>query len=141
LQQQPEPRHFAHFWKSGKRKAPAEKTGCSSAAAMPPPIFSTGRTGSHAEKGLADTPRPSFLTRSARKSPFQQRMLEHGKTLFDWLEQGAFFYVCGDARRMAGDVDQALHEIIVRHGRRSGNEPADYVNRIKRERRYVRDVY
>ena len=71
----------------------------------------------------------------------QHRMREHGKDLFDWLERGAHFYVCGDATRMAKDVDEALHEIIAEH---SGTDEAgarDYVNAMKKAKRYARDVY
>jgi len=71
----------------------------------------------------------------------QHRMLEHARELFDWLEQGAAFYVCGDASRMAKDVDAALHEIIQGAGGKSPEQAAEYVKQLKAERRYQRDVY
>jgi len=71
----------------------------------------------------------------------QHRMHENGKDLFDWLEQGAQFYVCGDATRMAKDVDEALHEIIAKHGGVDDSGARDYVNAMKKAKRYARDVY
>jgi sulfite reductase (NADPH) flavoprotein alpha-component len=71
----------------------------------------------------------------------QDRMLEQGAELFSWLDQGGYFFVCGDAYRMAKDVDQALHDIIAEHGKYSEQQAIDYVNQLKKEKRYVRDVY
>ena len=51
------------------------------------------------------------------------------------------FYVCGDATRMAKDVDAALHEVVARHGGMDADDAADYVATMRREKRYVRDVY
>ena len=61
--------------------------------------------------------------------------------MFDWLERGGSFYVCGDATRMAKDVDAALHEVIRRAGERSPVQAAEYVARLKAQKRYQRDVY
>ncbi len=71
----------------------------------------------------------------------QTRMKENGKALFSWLEEGASFYVCGDASRMARDVDTALSDIIAEHGGMGPEHAADYIARLKREKRYLRDVY
>lgn len=71
----------------------------------------------------------------------QTRMKENGKALFSWLEEGASFYVCGDASRMARDVDAALGDIISEHGGMSPEQAADYVANLKRDKRYLRDVY
>lgn len=71
----------------------------------------------------------------------QDRMIEHGAELFQWLEQGGYFFVCGDAYRMAKDVDQALHKVIAQHGNLSKQQAIDYVNQLKKDKRYVRDVY
>lgn len=71
----------------------------------------------------------------------QDKMLEHGAELFSWLEEGGYFFVCGDAYRMAKDVDQALHSIIADHGKLSEQQAVEYVNQLKKEKRYVRDVY
>jgi sulfite reductase (NADPH) flavoprotein alpha-component len=77
----------------------------------------------------------------AEKVYVQQRMLEHATELWRWLEDGAGFYVCGDASRMAKDVDTALHQVIETAGGKSAGESADYVKRLKAEKRYCRDVY
>ncbi|MEU9336971.1 bifunctional nitrate reductase/sulfite reductase flavoprotein subunit alpha [Streptomyces sp. NPDC048290] len=71
----------------------------------------------------------------------QDRMREHGPRLWQWLRDGAHFYVCGDAGRMAADVDRALHEIVATHGGMGPEEAAAYVRRLAAEKRYVRDVY
>ncbi len=71
----------------------------------------------------------------------QHRMLEASKELFEWLEGGATFYVCGDASRMAKDVDQALHQIVEKEGGRSPEEAIAYIDGLKKEHRYLRDVY
>jgi len=71
----------------------------------------------------------------------QHRMGEYGAELFRWLEEGAHFYVCGDAGRMAKDVDAALREIVACHGRMSGDAADSYVKALAASKRYVRDVY
>jgi sulfite reductase (NADPH) flavoprotein alpha-component len=68
-------------------------------------------------------------------------MRENGAEMFNWLEQGGYFYVCGDATYMAKDVDKALHEIIEQHGDKTAEQASDYVNQLKKDKRYVRDVY
>ena len=71
----------------------------------------------------------------------QTRMVENAKELWDWLEQGAHFYVCGDASRMAKDVDKALHEIVKIAGDRSEEAAGEYIQKLKSDKRYQRDVY
>lgn len=71
----------------------------------------------------------------------QHLMLQNGAELWKWLEEGAAFYVCGDASRMAKDVDQALLEIATRHGKLSAEDAAAYVAQLKKDKRYLRDVY
>lgn len=71
----------------------------------------------------------------------QNLMVKQGADLWQWLESGAAFYVCGDASRMAKDVDAALHEVVATHGKMSAEEAADYVKKLKKEKRYQRDVY
>lgn len=71
----------------------------------------------------------------------QDRMLESGKKLWDWLEGGGYFYVCGDASRMAKDVDKALHTIAQEHGGLSEEDAIAYYKQLKKEKRYARDVY
>ncbi|MPY33302.1 reductase, partial [Streptomyces adustus] len=71
----------------------------------------------------------------------QDRMREHGPQLWSWLQDGARFYVCGDASRMAKDVDQALRDIAAVHGGLGEAEAAAYVKQLAADKRYVRDVY
>jgi sulfite reductase (NADPH) flavoprotein alpha-component len=71
----------------------------------------------------------------------QTRMMENAKELWNWLEQGAHFYVCGDASRMAKDVDKALHEIVKTAGDRSEEAAGEYIQKLKSDKRYQRDVY
>jgi sulfite reductase (NADPH) flavoprotein alpha-component len=71
----------------------------------------------------------------------QHRMLEAGAELFDWLGRGAYFYVCGDAAHMAKDVDAAMHKIVEQHGRLSPDAAKNYVDEMKKEKRYRKDVY
>ena len=68
-------------------------------------------------------------------------MRESGKEFFMWLERGAHFYVCGDATKMAKDVDSALRDIISTEGTMTSEKADLYVNNLKREKRYLRDVY
>ncbi|MFG3405478.1 molybdopterin-dependent oxidoreductase [Streptomyces sp. NPDC048142] len=71
----------------------------------------------------------------------QDRMREHGAQLWSWLQDGAHFYVCGDASRMAKDVDRALRDIAVAHGGLDPDAAAAQVKQLASDRRYVRDVY
>ena len=68
-------------------------------------------------------------------------MLEAGAELWEWFQKGAHFYICGDAKRMAKDVDQALHTIAEQHGGLSEDEAKDFINQLKKDKRYQRDVY
>ncbi len=68
-------------------------------------------------------------------------MREHGPRLWRWLEDGAHLYVCGDAGRMAKDVDRALREIVAAHGGLDTDAAAAYVRQLAESRRYVRDIY
>ncbi|MEO0883852.1 MAG: sulfite reductase subunit alpha [Pseudomonadota bacterium] len=83
----------------------------------------------------------AFSRDQAEKIYVQDRMRENSKALFAWLEDGGHFYVCGDATRMAKDVDAALTEIIAKEGGMSDDQTADYISQLKREKRYLRDVY
>ena len=68
-------------------------------------------------------------------------MTEHAKELYAWLEEGGGFYVCGDAARMAKDVDAVLHQVIQTAGGKSAEEATAYVAALKKDKRYQRDVY
>jgi sulfite reductase (NADPH) flavoprotein alpha-component len=71
----------------------------------------------------------------------QHLMLQQGAELWSWLSNGAAFYVCGDASRMAKDVDQALLKIAEEHGKLSPEDAAAFISQLKKEKRYLRDVY
>ncbi|WP_432535691.1 molybdopterin-dependent oxidoreductase [Kineococcus arenarius] len=71
----------------------------------------------------------------------QDRMLQHGEQLWAWLREGASLYVCGDASRMAKDVDAALRRVVEVHGRMDEQEAANHVKELVTEKRYLRDVY
>jgi sulfite reductase (NADPH) flavoprotein alpha-component len=83
----------------------------------------------------------AFSRDQEQKIYVQDRMLEAGAEFWRWLEDGAAVYVCGDASRMAKDVDAALHRILEEHGGLSVEGAADYVKQLRREKRYCRDVY
>ncbi|WP_345046874.1 molybdopterin dinucleotide binding domain-containing protein, partial [Microbacterium invictum] len=83
----------------------------------------------------------AFSRDQRQKVYVQHRMLEHGARLWSWLQDGASLYVCGDAARMARDVDDTLLDILARHGGMSAEEAAEYRRVLVAEHRYVRDVY
>ncbi|HWB60422.1 MAG TPA: sulfite reductase subunit alpha [Chthoniobacteraceae bacterium] len=83
----------------------------------------------------------AFSRDQAHKVYVQHRMLENAAEIWKWLEEGAHFYVCGDAKRMAKDVDAALHTIVEKEGGRSTEAAAEYVEGLKKAKRYKRDVY
>ncbi|WP_432170214.1 molybdopterin-dependent oxidoreductase [Streptomyces sp. 1222.5] len=95
----------------------------------------------HQASGHLDRLDLAFSRDQRNKIYVQDRMREHGPRLWQWLQDGAHFYVCGDAGRMAKDVDQALKEIIATHGNMDTDEAAAYIRRLAADKRYVRDVY
>ncbi len=83
----------------------------------------------------------AFSRDQRQKIYVQDRMIEHGARLWRWLEEGAHVYVCGDATRMAKDVDATLVAIAQQHGKLSEEAAAEYTRALAAEERYVRDVY
>ena len=83
----------------------------------------------------------AFSRDQSDKIYVQDRMREHGAQLWAWLQEGAHVYVCGDASRMAKDVDAALREVVSGHGGMSADAANEYVSALGRDKRYVRDVY
>jgi sulfite reductase (NADPH) flavoprotein alpha-component len=77
----------------------------------------------------------------AEKIYVQDKMRESGAELWTWLQGNGIFYVCGDAKRMAKDVDQALHDVVAEHGGLSPEEAVAFVKQLKKDKRYQRDVY
>ena len=83
----------------------------------------------------------AFSRDQINKVYVQDRMRENAAELWEWIKAGAHFYVCGDAKRMAKDVDIALHDVIAGSGGMTPAQAADYVKVMKKEKRYQRDVY
>ena len=83
----------------------------------------------------------AFSRDQAHKIYVQDRMMGSSGELWKWLEEGAYFYVCGDAKRMAKDVDAALREIVQQQGGKSVGAANEYVEKLKSDKRYKRDVY
>jgi len=83
----------------------------------------------------------AFSRDQDQKIYVQHRMDEEGAEIFSWLEKGAYFYVCGDAAHMARDVDTALHRIVETRGNQSAEEARAYIDAMKRDKRYRKDVY
>ena len=94
----------------------------------------------HSE-GLLTRLDTAFSRDQKEKVYVQHRMAERGAEIWSWLEDGAHFYVCGDARRMARDVDAGLGEILIRHGELSESTAGEYLSRLRSAGRYQRDVY
>ena len=92
-------------------------------------------------EGLLNKLDTAFSRDQEEKIYVQDRMRENGAQLFQWLEAGGSFFVCGDASRMAKDVDKALHEIVQQQGALSVDDAKAYVKKLKAENRYCRDVY
>jgi sulfite reductase (NADPH) flavoprotein alpha-component len=79
--------------------------------------------------------------RSTPRTYVQDRLRAAGRDVYDWLERGAYLYVCGDAEQMAPDVQAALVDVVAEHGGRSREDAESYVRALADERRYLRDVY
>jgi sulfite reductase (NADPH) flavoprotein alpha-component len=71
----------------------------------------------------------------------QDLMYQHGLGIWKWLEAGAYIYICGDAKRMAKDVNNTLLKIITEQGQMSPPQAENYVRQLKSQKRYLRDVY
>ena len=83
----------------------------------------------------------AFSRDQGRKIYVQDRIQEHWVELYAWLEQGAYFYVCGDATRMAKDVETALLDVIAKGSHGTLDHAAEYLATMKKQKRYQRDVY
>ena len=83
----------------------------------------------------------AFSRDQADKVYVQHKMIEEGAELWRWIDGGAHFYVCGDASRMARDVDTALRQVLRKHGGMKPDAAEDYIAQMCEDRRYVRDVY
>lgn len=83
----------------------------------------------------------AFSRDQENKIYVQDRMRENAAELWAWIKAGGHFYVCGDAKRMAKDVDVALHDVVAQQGGMDVAAAADYVKHMKKDKRYQRDVY
>lgn len=92
-------------------------------------------------RGLLTRLDTAFSRDQGRKVYVQDRIVEQGEELYRWLNEGAYVYVCGDAKRMAADVDRALREVVQAHGRLNADAAKAYIARLSSEKRYRKDVY
>ncbi|GGH53264.1 sulfite reductase [NADPH] flavoprotein alpha-component [Paenibacillus silvae] len=83
----------------------------------------------------------AFSRDTEQKVYVQHRMLEHSKELYQWIQEGASIYICGDEKKMAHDVHAALISILQQEGGLSPEQAVDYMTRLQQEKRYQRDVY
>ena len=83
----------------------------------------------------------AFSRDTEHKIYVQHRLLENADELYNWIEEGAVIYICGDEKRMAHDVDATLRQIIAQKSGKSVEEAAAYLDELKQQKRYQRDVY
>ncbi|WP_064601712.1 assimilatory sulfite reductase (NADPH) flavoprotein subunit [Photobacterium sp. J15] len=83
----------------------------------------------------------AFSRDQAEKVYVQHRILEHAGQVWQWLQDGAHLYVCGDANRMAKDVHEALISVVEQQGKQSREQAEQYLNELRKTKRYQRDVY
>lgn len=95
----------------------------------------------HLKSGLLTQIDVAFSRDQEQKIYVQDRLRENAAQVWQWLEQGAFFYVCGDMSRMAKEVELALLQIIEQQGNNTQSQAKDYLKQLKKQARYQRDVY
>ena len=95
----------------------------------------------HLKNGVLDRLDVAFSRDQQQKVYVQDRIREHGEELFRWVERGAHIYVCGDAKRMAGDVEDALVEVFAEYGGMQQDKATARLKVLRRDGRYQRDVY
>lgn len=83
----------------------------------------------------------AFSRDQKEKIYVQHKLLKNSKKVFEWLQNGAYFYVCGDKNKMAGDVEKALIQIAAQEGGLSHEKAVEYVKTLKKQRHYLEDVY
>jgi sulfite reductase (NADPH) flavoprotein alpha-component len=96
---------------------------------------------SYAASGLLTRFETAFSRDQSQKVYVQHRIRDAGRDVWSWLNDGAYLYVCGDAERMAPDVDAAIHAVVEEHGGMSKEAAAEYVANLRTQKRYRRDVY
>ncbi|WP_375056256.1 assimilatory sulfite reductase (NADPH) flavoprotein subunit [Zobellella sp. DQSA1] len=95
----------------------------------------------YVKSGLLSKISLAFSRDQADKVYVQHKLRQQGAEVYAWLEQGAHFYVCGDANKMAKDVHEALIELVAEHGNKSREQAEEYVDALRSAKRYQRDVY
>ena len=93
------------------------------------------------KSGLLNQISVAFSRDQTHKIYVQDRLKEQGKQVWEWLENGAHIYLCGDAKYMAKDVEHTLIEIIAEHGTLSTHDAKNQLKRLKQTKRYQKDVY
>lgn len=93
------------------------------------------------KEGILTKADVAFSRDQKQKLYVQHRMMEKGRELYDWLENGAHLYICGDAKQMAKDVDSTLREIIKQHGGVTVEKAEAYVKHLQKSNRYQTDIY
>ncbi|MFB9190968.1 assimilatory sulfite reductase (NADPH) flavoprotein subunit [Vibrio ostreicida] len=83
----------------------------------------------------------AFSRDQKEKVYVQHRLLEHGEEVWKWIQEGAYLYVCGDASRMAKDVHEAFIHVVEQYGKLSRDDAEEFINQLRKEKRYQRDVY
>ena len=83
----------------------------------------------------------AFSRDQREKFYVQHKMLENSAELWQWLEEGAYFFVCGDASKMAKDVDKALHQIVEAEGKMNCADAKVYIKNLRKQKRYQKDIY
>ena len=92
-------------------------------------------------EGLLTRLDTAFSRDQGEKIYVQHRMLEKAHEIWEWIEEGANIYLCGDAKHMARDVDLALRRIVATEGQQSEEAAKAYLDELNRRKRYQRDVY
>ena len=93
------------------------------------------------EKGNLTRMHVAFSRDQEEKLYVQHRMLQNGEVLYQWVNDGAYIYICGDMKKMAKDVKAAWLSIIETHGKMSSDEATEYFKELKNQGRYLEDVY
>ncbi len=95
----------------------------------------------YAASGLLTRFETAFSRDQSQKVYVQHRIREAGREVWSWLNDGAYLYLCGDAERMAPDVDAAIQGLVEEHGGMSKEAAGEYVGTLRTQKRYRRDVY
>ena len=93
------------------------------------------------ENGFINKLNVAFSRDQKKKHYVQDEMIKEAKEIYAWLEQGAYFYICGDATYMAKDVEKALLNLIEKQGNKNPTQAKEYLATLKKQKRYQRDVY